>query len=251
MVGAGEAALLPLQRRMLPRQCHMRHLRCRTWRLRREWLRHAWQRRPHRTSLRHTWLRRISPRRRTWPRLISLHLRTPWPCRTAELVMKLLTSLRGEVSRMAEEWQQRVRSASAPSIPRANSSTAQRARRRPRRTPSSTERPMRRPQPLRDSGPARTVMKPLAKVPLAKVLPGPEKTRGKSGPASRGIRETCHALSNASPSSAGRQSFEIRYSQVRKLCGGGRRAKRSRQRRSGVTSPSRPCMIVAITAITI
>jgi hypothetical protein len=105
MVEAAEAALLPPQRRMLPRQCHMRHLRCRTWRLRREWLRRAWQRRPHRTWPHRTWLRRISPLRRTWPRLISLHLRTPWPCRTAELVTKLPTSRRGEVGRMAEEWQ--------------------------------------------------------------------------------------------------------------------------------------------------
>jgi hypothetical protein len=49
MVEAGEAALLPLQRRMLHRQCRMRRLRCRTWRLHREWLRRTSQRRPHRT----------------------------------------------------------------------------------------------------------------------------------------------------------------------------------------------------------
>ena len=249
MVEAGEVALLLPQRRMLHRRCHMGRLRCRTWR-----------RQPHRAWPHRTWQRQ----RRTWPLPISLHLRTTWPYRmvghalpprarrlapslAAHLIMKLPTSQRGEVGRMAEQWQQHVGNVSAPSTARANSNTAQRALRRPRRTPSSTERRMRRPRPSRGNGLARTVMKPLAKVPLAKVPPGPEKTRGL---ASRGIKETCHALSNASPSSAGRRSFEIRCSQVRRRQGGGTQ-ERCRNRRSEATSPSRPCMIVAITTITI
>jgi len=243
------ALLLP-QRRMLHRQCRMRRRRCRTWR-----------RQPHRTWPHRTWQRQ----RRTWLRPISLDLRTTWPCRAvghalpprarrltpslaAQLIMKLPTSQRGEVGRVAE--QQRVRNASAPSVARANSNTAQRALRRPRRTPSNTERPMRRPRPLRGNGLDRTVMKPLAKVPLAKVPSGPEKTRRKPALASRGIREICHVLSNARVSSAGRRSFEIRCSRVRRRQEEGRQ-ERCRNRRSKATSPSRPCMIVAITTITI
>ena len=250
------ALLLP-QRRMLHRRCHMRRLRCRTWRRRprRTWPRRTW---PH-----HTWQRQP----RTWPRPISLDLRTTWPCRmvghalpprarrlppslAAHLIMKLPASQRGEVGRMAEQWRQRMRNASAPSAARANSNTAQRALRRPRRRPSSTERRMRRPRPPRGNGLARTVMKPLAKVPLAKVPPGPEKTRRKPALASRGIREIYHALSNARASSAGRRLFEIRCSQVRRRQAGGRK-ERCRNRRSEATSPSRPCMIVAITTTTI
>jgi len=235
---------LLLQRRVLHRRCHMRRQPHRAW--------------PHRT-----WPRQ----RRTWPRPISLHLPTTWRCRVvghalpprarrltpslaAHRIMKLPTLQRGEVGRMAEQWQQHAGNVSARSTPRASSNTAQRARRRPRRTPSSTERPMRRPRPSRGNGLAQTVMKPLARVPLAKVPPGPEKTRRKLALASRGIREIYHASSNARASSAGRRSFEIRCSQVRRRQGGGRQ-ERCRNRRSEATSPSQPCMIVAITTITI
>ena len=230
------------QRRMLRRlPCHMPRPRCRTWR-----------RQLHRTwpLQRRIWRRR----RRTWPRLISPHLRTPWPRRTADhalpprmrhltpspttlLVMRRPTLRPGEANRTAEPRPRRVSNASAPS-------TAQRAELRPRRTRSSTAGPTRRLRPPRNNGLRRMVVNMR---PLDKLLPAPDKTNEL---ASRGTGATCHALSNASPSSAGRRSFEIRCSRARRRQGGGRR-ELCRNRRSAATSRSRTCTIVAITTITI
>lgn len=258
MAEAVEAAVL-LRRRMLHQRCRTphrpcltpRHRQCRIWQLSREWPHRTW-RDPHRT-----WPRRISPHRRIWLRtMMSLHLRT-WrmaagsalPPRVrhltqspaAHLIMKLPTSQRSEVSRTAEERQLHIRNnASAPSMPHANSSTAQRARRRPRRTRSSVEKPMCRARPWRGNGPARMVMRPLAR---ARPVPG------KARLASREIRETCHALRNVSPSSAEPRSFEIRCLQASKLHAREREEERSRNRHSEAASPSRPCMIIAIATI--
>jgi len=241
----------------------MQRLRCLTWRLRTWRLPHEWQHRAWQlpTWQHRIWQHRISPQRHTGQRPISLHRRATWPCRMADhalpprmghltpllaahLVMKLPTLQRVEVSRAAEELQQRVRNnASAPSAPRASSNTVQGARRRLRRAPLSVEGPMLRVRPLWDGGAGRTVVKPLAK---------PRPGSGKTRLASREIRATCHAWSSARASSAGHRSFETRCSQAssRPHEGGGQQ-KRSRNRRSEAISRSRPCMIVAIATIAV
>ncbi len=130
---AGEAALLPLHP-TLHRQCHMRRLRCRTWQRRqhRIWQHRIWRRRPL----------RISPQRRTWPRRISLHLRTAWRCRTAD---RALPPRMGRLTRLSGAHHLATK---LPTSRRAAvSRTAQGARHRPRRAPSSTARPMRRRRP--------------------------------------------------------------------------------------------------------